>query len=926
MAFTYNDPIIWAEYAIEVAKACHAVGIKTVAVTAGYVTPQARGPFFEHIDAANVDLKAFTEVFYQHLTLSHLQPVLDTLQWLRHESNVWFEITNLIIPQENDTDEEFQRLCDFVLDKLGDDVPVHFTAFHPDFRMQDRPSTPMETLLRAYELAKQRGLKHVYTGNVDDVKHQSTYCAGCGQLVIERNWYALGQYNLHHQRCRHCQAELAGQFADGPGNWGRQRQPIRIAEFQPNLPVINQPPKEIPHMPSDTQPPPQLGPTASDLSISDNQKKELLQVTSQLIVDALLGRNAQIAADLLVGVADQPVLGTFVTLKRQSRLRACCGNVGRTMRLVESLQDAVVATATRDGRLPPISMTELPFLDVSVSLLHGLQPVERAGPERVDAIEVGRHGLQVIRGQSRGLLLPSVATENGLDAERFLDQVCLKANLPPKAWKDSDTTLLTFEAAVTDGSFVIDEGQVIRSTVPRLLDSDQLRQLANHCLGNVINMVRGATPSYYFPQVPDGNVQGIGITLENLPQNRSLRAGRLSMRPGVPLQSTLTEICGQLAQSLVHVGLAADQVPQITLQLAVLTDPAMNGTVAQPDLRGVEPSRRCVLVMQGRSWSWMFDPNRPADQLLVEAAAPLEMDMPQSGIVLSLDTAATTTPMSLSETPTPQRGNRIRPAAVAGQFYPAETKQLDDMLDGFLADGSSGQRVWPAAMVPHAGWRFSGQIAADVFARLKFPETIIVIGPTHTNRGVSFAVAPHDVWQIPGAELKNNLDLARQLVESVPQFQLDAQAHASEHAIEVELPFLARLAPHSKVVGITVGAGDLQTCEQIASGMAGVLRNHADDVLLLISSDMNHFATDGENRRLDSIALAALDQLDPDRIFEVVRGNNISMCGLLPAVIVLKTLQKLNRLQIAERVSYATSADVSGDTSRVVGYAGMLFG
>ncbi|MBI5758195.1 MAG: AmmeMemoRadiSam system radical SAM enzyme, partial [Planctomycetales bacterium] len=229
VAFTYNDPVIWAEYAIGTAKACHAVGVKTVAVTAGYISEIARGPFYEVMDAANVDLKGFTEDFYQHLTLSHLQPVLDTLEWLKKETNVWYEITNLIIPQENDSPDELQRMCDWILKHVGDDVPVHFTAFHPDFRLRDRPNTPPETLLAAYDIARQTGLKYVYVGNVNDKAHQSTYCPSCGKLVIERDWYELGAYHLNADRCRHCGGHVAGVFEQRPGTWGRKRQPVQIS-------------------------------------------------------------------------------------------------------------------------------------------------------------------------------------------------------------------------------------------------------------------------------------------------------------------------------------------------------------------------------------------------------------------------------------------------------------------------------------------------------------------------------------------------------------------------------------------------------------------------------------------------------------------------------------------------------------------------
>ncbi|MCA1686648.1 MAG: AmmeMemoRadiSam system radical SAM enzyme, partial [Planctomycetia bacterium] len=180
VAFTYNDPVIWAEYAIETAKACRAVGVKAVAVTAGYITPEARGAFFEFMDAANVDLKGFTEEFYRHVTYSHLQPVLDTLAWLKKETDVWFEITNLVIPGENDSVDEIRRMSGWVLEHCGDEVPLHFSAFHPDFRMTDRPNTPHETLLRAHEAARREGLKYVYVGNVHDVAHQSTDCPHCG--------------------------------------------------------------------------------------------------------------------------------------------------------------------------------------------------------------------------------------------------------------------------------------------------------------------------------------------------------------------------------------------------------------------------------------------------------------------------------------------------------------------------------------------------------------------------------------------------------------------------------------------------------------------------------------------------------------------------------------------------------------------------
>ncbi len=228
VAFTYNDPVIFAEYAIDTAKACRERGIRTVAVTAGYIAPGARREFFGAIDAANVDLKAFSERFYKKLCYAELEPVKDTLRYLREETDVWFEVTTLLIPGENDSDDEVDRLSEWFVETLGPDVPLHFTAFHPDFKMTDIARTPDATCKRARNRAKRHGIHHVYSGNIHDEGGQSTYCPGCGEVVIERDWYRLGAYRLDRDRCRNCRAAIGGRFAaEGAGSWGRKR--LRVA-------------------------------------------------------------------------------------------------------------------------------------------------------------------------------------------------------------------------------------------------------------------------------------------------------------------------------------------------------------------------------------------------------------------------------------------------------------------------------------------------------------------------------------------------------------------------------------------------------------------------------------------------------------------------------------------------------------------------
>jgi pyruvate formate lyase activating enzyme len=229
VAFTYNDPVVFAEYALDVARACRERGIKTVAVTAGYITGEARPEFFSLMDAANVDLKAFTDSFYQRLCFGRLQPVLDTLAYLRRETNVWLEVTTLLIPGENDRSEEIERASDWFAANLGPDVPWHFTAFHPDFKMLGTPPTPIATLMRARDIARSKGLRYVYTGNVHDPAGGSTWCPSCGTVLIERQWYEMGSYNLDHDRCKACGCTIAGRFERQPGTWGARRQPVRLS-------------------------------------------------------------------------------------------------------------------------------------------------------------------------------------------------------------------------------------------------------------------------------------------------------------------------------------------------------------------------------------------------------------------------------------------------------------------------------------------------------------------------------------------------------------------------------------------------------------------------------------------------------------------------------------------------------------------------
>jgi len=228
MAYTYNDPIVFLEYAIDTAKACREIGIKNVAVTSGYICTEPRNEFFKYMDAVNIDLKSFNDEFYYKLCGGRLDNVLETIKYIHHHTDCWLELTTLLIPGENDSVNEITALSDWVLNNLGTDVPLHFTAFHPDWKMKDTPPTRPHTLTMARNIANKAGLNYVYTGNVHDTEGSSTYCPSCQKRLIERDRYVLGEWNLRGGSCKFCGHKIAGKFETKPSNFGAKRIPVSI--------------------------------------------------------------------------------------------------------------------------------------------------------------------------------------------------------------------------------------------------------------------------------------------------------------------------------------------------------------------------------------------------------------------------------------------------------------------------------------------------------------------------------------------------------------------------------------------------------------------------------------------------------------------------------------------------------------------------
>jgi AmmeMemoRadiSam system protein B len=598
------------------------------------------------------------------------------------------------------------------------------------------------------------------------------------------------------------------------------------------------------------------------------------------------------------------------------------------MQLGEALTNAAFRTAREDQRMTPISASELPYLNIDVTLLGPFKKIEAEGSERAQAVYIGKHGLMIQRGDKTGLLLPSVATERGWNAERFLQAVCSKAGLPIGAWESSDTTIMTFQGETLSSplSELLPVNFQTLTTPPLL--PEQVSAYARIAGENIVALLTGGTPSYVIPHLPDVNVNAVvlsmqwGVDVHAEDQQRG-NALQVSFRPGVALQSTLYQMCQQAAQLFQQQRFNG----QLQLGLTLGFDPAMHGYGENADLEGVDPSQRAIIISDARHCGLYYDPQQSPLELLATLRKALPVSS-REGVVHSMTVVSTMPRVMSISVPSPVVAHGARPPAVAGKFYPAEDAARRAMVDK-LVDTTAITQVAPLAiMVPHAGLKYSGAVAANVWRRVRDlnESTLLVISPKHTLAGVNWSVCPFDSWNLSSkVSFAADRELAQQIAEHVKELQLDAAAHQGEHGIEVQLPILEKLAPQAQVVGVALHGGSWQDIQQAAAELADLLQRLEKRPLLVISSDMNHYAPEMENRRRDRMALDALATGDPQHLLRVCRENDISMCGVVPAALVMETLHRLGVEFRVEEVDYTTSAEASGDKSQVVGYAGALF-
>ncbi len=499
-------------------------------------------------------------------------------------------------------------------------------------------------------------------------------------------------------------------------------------------------------------------------------------------------------ATLLGDLARIPVLGVFVSFKKNGRLRSCMGYMLDGVDLFTALESAAISASTSDPRFPPISSSEFYDLDLEVWTLGSMRLIDEPGAARRDAIEIGRDGLQIQGRGRRGLLLPSVALEMNWGVDQFLEGVCDKAGLSRGSWADKDVQLFAFEGVSFKKPFV---WNVSKNPALAKLIADFQENASNDSSGNHQDRIR----------------------------------------------------------------------PVFSLS---------------PNL-----------------FQWQ---------------APKESRRRDSSLDFS---------------------ESVRFPAVEGMFYPKTAAEQTALLDRFDSYNRSDlpffgeKQSVSAALVPHAGWVFSGRLASKTLSRIKEPETLVVLAPKHRREGANYAVMPYGYWGWDGGRVPNDLDFCEEFVKAVPCFRKDAVAHRSEHSIEVQIPLVARYFPNAKVVGLLIGGSTreelLRTAEQFAKFLIEWESRGHSKPLLLISSDMNHYSNDSTTRDLDKKATDALESTSPDNLLDVVARYGITMCGVLPAFLTLTVLKLRGEYNRAIKVGYATSCDVSGDAERVVGYSGYLF-
>ncbi|MDR1483847.1 MAG: AmmeMemoRadiSam system protein B [Planctomycetaceae bacterium] len=675
--------------------------------------------------------------------------------------------------------------------------------------------------------------------------------------------------------------------------------------------------------------------------ISEEHQIALFHAVGRRIASIVTNTQCVEVGQQVPEIADILLLGAFVSLKKNGELRSCMGTMSDQVRLGVAVDQASILAAKEDPRFPPISAAELFDLDMEIWLLWGMKRVAARGESRLDSVVIGEHGVQISQGGNRGLLLPGVALEYEMNARQFLEAVCRKAGLPTNAWLDDRALLHTFEGRAIKGPFSVTDINNKETTdelifaakfqrgastaiTPTLADIEEVR---NVCVETFKAMTENLSPPAYFPGLYDGNVSGVIIEFSIL-DRPAIICSQISVRPEVRFQAAVIEMLKVVGYQVMRLGVTFYDIRNFVLDVAVFWDPEIHGNANRFDVSGVDTSRRCILVTCNKGWSFRYDNSCTADELVGVGAEILGAEDRDLCDVISFEVLATMERLSVSSHQKSREWNKSRASAVAGMFYPSDVGGLNVELDRMLVNSQSGCKEVSAVLVPHAGWRYSGQLAAAALSAAEIPDRVIIFAPKHRAGGIDWAIAPNLYWELPDGRVESDLDLAESIMRHVDLIDFDAEPHENEHAIEVQLPILRRLSPKTKIVGIVMATSSWAMIQAGALQFAQFMKSFDKKPLLIVSSDMNHFASEEVTRKIDKVAIDALKEAvkksKPEILLETVIKNQISMCGIVPMVFVLEVLNRMACLHSVEEIGYTTSAESSGDKTRVVGYAGCL--
>ena len=675
---------------------------------------------------------------------------------------------------------------------------------------------------------------------------------------------------------------------------------------------------------------------------TSQQEHTLFQAVGRRLAAIVTNTRSQTIAEQVPDIAETPVLGAFVSLKRYGELRSCMGTMSDVMPLGKAVESATSHAAKDDPRFPPVAASELHELDLEVWILWGMKRVAARGEERLSQVEIGRHGVQIAMGGNRGLLLPGVAVEYQMDAQEFLEAVCQKAGLPKNVWRDDRSLLHTFEGRAIHGSFNdvdISETRAAKelkfARFERVNTSSvgptyqEVVQLKDACVQTLRRFLTGQTTSPYFPGLFDGQISGLSLSFQ-MPDRPPFLCSKIAVKPEMTLQLTMIELAKVLATQIERFGVTQNEIINAEMDMLVLWDPVIHGNATRYDFSAFEMSSRSLMLSAPEGWLVLHDATQTAQNVLNECVNALSLKDFDLGEVISFESQSLGERFMVTSNYRPDKGPDVRPAAIAGTFYPGTAREIQIALDRLIPAPSKPQVTCQAVMVPHAGWMYSGPLAAETLASIRIPDRAMIFAPKHRAGGTDWAMAPNKVWELPGGAVESDDALADAVVEAVDFFQFDTESHEKEHAIEVMLPILSRLSPKTKIVAGVLGMSSwpmiASGAEQFAKFLQRQFLEKLQEIpLLVVSSDMNHFASEETTRKVDQLALDSIKTLQPKAILETVLENQISMCGVVPLVFVLETLRLLGRLRQCEIVGYTTSAAASNDKSRVVGYAGIRF-